>query len=1316
MKYTQPRAPTLHGQMPDSYDLTKLDENSFEHLANFLALRVLGAGHTGFGPGSDGGRDGLFEGEAPYPSDVNRWSGRWYIQCKYHRPHLSKDPQKWLLSKIEEEIELFQDHRGKRTWPDNWIFVTNIEPSGTPETGSFDRALDLVTKANKELGKRFHIWGGAKVIQLLVLHSEIADYYSHFLTPGHVLSTLYRQLSDVQADTRSIVRHFVVTQFNEQQFTKLEQAGSNIDTRPGIHRLFTDLPFRCRDSKIQGMSLQYLVRAAAQNHRAESRVSDLPRWLAWRKNPRRARVWFIKGGPGQGKSTLTQYLAQIQRAALLLGAEAPPATIQQLETAKEIQEAATNDGLWPLAPRIPVYVELKDFAKWFGERQPDGPRGILTFLADRLSARIQQPVHVGTLKRAFSEARWLFVFDGLDEVPSDVKDNVAGEITLFIDDQLIEIASDAFFVCTSRPQGYSGQFSNLESTETELAPLNTKQALTCAAPVLRIDRDELESAQNLETLREALQSPSIAEIMTTPLQAHIMAVVVRDGGRPPDRKWRLFTNFYQVIKKREANRNLPDKRISTLLRTGDKLIKALHNRLGYELHARAETSKGAQTSIDRAELLEIIQTTVSELQSTNVADTVNTLKEATTERLVLVNTPESGAHVRFDIRPLQEFFAAEFVYEDTSAERLGERIGGIADDAHWREVMHFVLSALIENSRRTDLAVAVEKLSYLNEKDDTSPSRFFYRRLAAGALLAARLLAEGVLEQDKRVRQQFKKTIEPLFGSTETSLNDVLASVTGTDSTSWLIEVMADTLLEQSESESIGAAYVLCLIVLDSHGRQSEIEKGILGKSPEYRGCLFRMLAKKHNQFSSEDAKWKPHIWVGKLIFISLCSADWERLNPDGVETAFEVLSSFGNSILTVAHAAGIDSALAHFIQPLIDDDIQFDAATETDFCGVVKFGYAAPKPELDPNNWSDELRAAVLTAPGVFSVIQPIFAISSGNRNIEFITRLAHISRFLRALPFVWSAYIPRELLNAKLCDQICSQRLLSPPILTWESKPGCYTTSISLEENVDRDSYEKLLRTHPRIALNIVSLAFHRGNETRSSWSAIRTYFETTDGGAELAAVVCGDPDWLRREVNSWGLILELCGPSAYGKIRAAIVDAAPMWNGERSYSEIKPFVLDLPKESCLIAPILYALCRPSPHLSETSVNVSNVVMQFAPNIELVLAIALDDRESRESRGVASVMALMHPSCPPDSIGALIDIVIAGYKPLANSWYIRLAAASLEKLIIEGRIDAISAMGSLLRIGNNDLGGRFSLGAVFGGWRERSRAPVTSLGLANF
>ena len=149
------------------------------------------------------------------------------------------------------------------------------------------------------------------------------------------------------------------------------------------------------------------------------------------------------------------------------------------------------------------------------------------------------------------------------------------------------------------------------------------------------------------------------------------------------------THFTIFIKEREANRDLPDKRLEKLLREGDKLLKSLHNRLGFELHARAEVSGGAITSLSRAQLEIIVFEVVSSLQDSQIAETVDTLMEATTNRLVSVSTPEDGEHVRFDLRPLQEFFAAEFVYDTSTNDVFSERLRIIGNDSHWREVMHF---------------------------------------------------------------------------------------------------------------------------------------------------------------------------------------------------------------------------------------------------------------------------------------------------------------------------------------------------------------------------------------------------------------------------------------------------------------------------------------------------------------------------------------------------------------------------------------------------------------------------------------------------
>ena len=249
--------------------------------------------------------------------------------------------------------------------------------------------------------------------------------------------------------------------------------------------------------------------------------------------------------------------------------------------------------------------------------------------------------------------------------------------------------------------------------------------------------------------------------MTTPLQAHIMAVIVRDGGRPPERRWQLFNTFYEVIKKREANRNLPDRALAKLLREGDRLLRDLHNRLGFELHARAETSKGAATALSRSELRQIVTDVVQRLQERGVRGTVHTLMKATTERLVLVSTPENGDFVRFDIRPLQEFFAAEYVYRAGDPSAFSEKLRLIASDSHWREVMHFLLSGLIENGRTNELVVAT---SVLAEVDFGAPTgtHTLNRQMGRGAIIASRLLNEGVLEQDRQLRAMFQRLFLPL--------------------------------------------------------------------------------------------------------------------------------------------------------------------------------------------------------------------------------------------------------------------------------------------------------------------------------------------------------------------------------------------------------------------------------------------------------------------------------------------------------------------------------------------------------------------------
>src|SRR5262249_43997218 len=159
---------------------------------------------------------------------------------------------------------------------------------------------------------RFHIWGGAKIISLLDSNRNVAERYAHFLTPGHVLSAIMKQLGEAYADIDAILQHFIVQQFRDQRLTKLEQAGSQSDVRPAIHEVFVDLPFYNREHNVRGDVMRHFASAGHEAHRSTGAAGrDGQDWRRWARHPRRARVWFLKGGPGQGKSTIGQYYCQI---------------------------------------------------------------------------------------------------------------------------------------------------------------------------------------------------------------------------------------------------------------------------------------------------------------------------------------------------------------------------------------------------------------------------------------------------------------------------------------------------------------------------------------------------------------------------------------------------------------------------------------------------------------------------------------------------------------------------------------------------------------------------------------------------------------------------------------------------------------------------------------------------------------------------------------------------------------------------------------------------------------------------------------------
>jgi hypothetical protein len=1329
--------------MSDSYDLSKLGTDAFENIVNLLALNTLGLGVSSFGPGPDGGRDGYFEGEAPYPSTTEQWKGVWFIQSKFHAPHLSKDPQKWLVEQVSKEIQKFDNDGTDRNWPNNWIIATNIDPSGKPETGSFDKIRQLLNKSSNGKKVNLNVWGGRKILDMLTAHENITQYYGHLLTPGHVISSLYKELTDKRASLKEIIRYFVATQFAYHTYSKLDQAGSSTDDRPGVHDLFIDLPFSSNHESHDGL-LSELCKTSAHSHRYSLRDKFPKTWKDWLSKSKRARVILVKGGPGQGKSTIGQYLCQIHRAYLILSEDGPNVNDLAKDVANQVRDSAKRDGFWPTTARIPIQIELKEFAHWYSQRTSNQSRDVINYISETVAKKIGSDVSAKTIKSVLGKQSWIVVFDGLDEVPNDSKSDIAEEVLHFLNDVVVEIDGDIFSLCTSRPQGYSGQFSALDGPTVELSLLDADKAMCCAMPLLKYGRNTEDAEKSVQILSAAIESPNVKELMTTPLQSHIMAVVVRDGGRPPERRWQLFNSFYLVMKKRESLKDFKNPRIAKLLREDDLLLKSVHMRLGFVLHAKAERSEGAQTTLKKKDFRELVREVVTELVTHEISETVEDVMEATTERLVLVSTPEIGEEVRFDIRQLQEFFAAEFLYTGVDSNELGERIETIGGDEHWREVMHFLMSALIENQRTTDVAVAVEELRKLNEGKE--PNDLYHRRIAKSVLLSSRLLIEGVLEQDQRVRQRIKSLVDPLGGKFDLESLRSLRYIKPTNSKFWLVQLLLEKIATANPDEYMGALYLLAWLLPDDHAEISKVNKAFIDapiqlqeyllNSWKYEKQIFRggiepIRDVSNSTFLSE--------WVTILAINILNSPDWVNYSPVTISNLQKICFFNEERFLGASSKAGMSTEAANAVQKSWKDEspvhIRSDDLTKINF-GVLS---ASPYSEnwnngniperirdIDCEKYIDELN-------GLFRLM--LLCTSFAKKQSDgVLTELAHAFDSLDAdqilcLPSYLLALVPMP-------DRFSSKPFNIDHLRTIKTfgynegvlkakKVGIEIPlhNLSLNEDKSKTSPDDWLtiakRFSPSLTLDLIFHVYGHNLFRTKTKNSIKRVTSTL----KIRKLIIDNPKDTFSQIGSWG-ILNDHDPQLLVEIKQSMKALSEEdYKTERVMDfGLHPFTIALPDDSHLL-PLISQVLIPSPyvhHLSTSSEESLSKTFSLygltAVELRSISKSVEFDQASRAGALALFWLLLSEASNETTTFIEKLDLLQekALYVELVNEFNERWLTQSLINGVLINSKDtddnSVAFVSYLLERCKYGKGPRNELIKLIRTWQERSSAPVNS------
>lgn len=746
--------------MPD-YDLSRLSSRSFEQLIQSLAIKVLGPGIVVFGDGPDGGREAIFERKLDYPTPSDAWDGYGVVQAKYRqRPGNTQENGSWAVEQLKDEISKYTVPDSNLRAPDYFIYATNVVLTPVNEKGSKDRVIAVLEDFKKQTSlKDYAVWDYDQIRAFLDAYEDVRTAYQAFVTPGDVLARIIDLLSPIPNDLHAILLRFLEKEFLRDQFVNLGQAGHDSEEPVPLATVLVDLPTYDEHSQVGphifdddnldargiavsvppggGFIKDILAASSERLDPASLGTSTLSNNIELDVQGQAQGRFVLIGGPGQGKTTLTQFICQIFRASII--SQEPPHTLspEVHQALSIIQRHCDIEGIHHLVvPRFPFKLLLNEFARALTPSATHPVNSVLGYLAQQVKTRTDYDVTANDLRRFLAVYPSVIIFDGLDEVPaSSNRDQVLDAIRDFWIDSSGANA-DILSIATSRPQGYNEDFSPLYYRHRQLAELSDELgwhfAQRLAEVRYRLEEDRKERV--LDRLERAFRDESTARLMRSPLQVTIMAALVDRVGQPPQARWDLFKSYYDVIYDREVERSIP---ASNILREYRPDIRAIHNQVGLILQIDSERTGRTDAKLSRERFVSLVAARLGG-EGHPVGD-LHTLAgqivEAASQRLVFLVEVESE-QIGFEIRSLQEFMAAESLMDGTD-QYIRKRLDEIAPIPFWRNVFLFAAGKCF--AVRQELREVIHAIcAALNETDGDE---------IAGAYLAGSDLAIALLEE-----------------------------------------------------------------------------------------------------------------------------------------------------------------------------------------------------------------------------------------------------------------------------------------------------------------------------------------------------------------------------------------------------------------------------------------------------------------------------------------------------------------------------------------------------------------------------------------
>jgi hypothetical protein len=814
------------------YDLSRLNAGSFERLVRALSFSILGPGGTVYSSGPDGARDFTFEG-AIKGYEPQGWNGYLVLQVKFReKPQGADGDIEWLRVQLSKELEKFKNTNSGLRCPDYYIIATNVALSGSDGKDSRGgKRTGGHTKISQELEnwkavidiKDFDIWPADKIIDFLAAAPGIRQTYAAWITPGDVLAYALQSLGARNPEFGSIIRLALKNAVRRDQFARLKDAGSVSDPQIRTSQVFIDLPLigtpateaefeaEFEEELVNLRSLPSIGVVGKLVDRAKEKLGDELASPDSQSGESRSKELsrnkiVILGGPGQGKSTASTFIAQIFRAAILEGDPTTQFDDNVRTLVPEILDRCNREGISRALPRrYPVLISLSRFADLISvarsaEREPPS---LLSQMASELSKAGDQDVDRSDIRRWLAHYPWIIVLDGLDEVPPSGERRAVVDAILSLLTEIVDKQADALVVVTTRPQGYNHDLDPALWEHWRLADLPKEKALAYAEALgeARYPDDPDRRDDILRSLQDAATRPAMSRLMISPLQVTIMHMIVDTGGSVPTARWSLFNEYFEVLRRRERAKGGYTQKV---LERNWSFLGPIHHRAGLALQTDSENAGGAGASMDHQRFTKLLEGYLAAqgFDAAEIGERVTELMDVALQRLVLISTHEEGG-IRFDVRSLQEFMAAAALTSDDT-KRMEARLIHIAGMSHWRHVFLIAASRCFSEDgfhHRRSAVVGIPRVLETSEPDMT---------VRNGARLALDMFVDGIgVDHPISRRQLASHAIELLWSGPETLDNRMV--LLRENSTAAIVDTAIRERIREGGTDAALAAWKLLL-------------------------------------------------------------------------------------------------------------------------------------------------------------------------------------------------------------------------------------------------------------------------------------------------------------------------------------------------------------------------------------------------------------------------------------------------------------------------------------------------------------------------